>query len=223
MQLRRHEAKYLMDRIRFAQPRSLLAGLAGDSAAPDAPSVWLLPGLASYSAEIRSVIEAARRFALVVHGANLLYYRDVARWADQADRVEEADGLLHDWAVQVWPELGTLHPRHDLWQCAALRHVVIGERTRRFVEHWTESLQSLAGPTAVRTDGGLQELIRQRERETKGELRARLWNAQRRDAWAPSGPPVMLAFRWTVARGLLRDIAEGLSESSAAGQGPVHA
>jgi hypothetical protein len=72
--LTRREAEFFRDRVIQSAPHSLFALLLDRGAIPprsDFP--WQAPGLASASTRLSLVIEHARTFSEVMHGAPLLY------------------------------------------------------------------------------------------------------------------------------------------------------
>jgi len=214
MDLRRGDAEYLIHRIRISCPGTLLASLLGNAPALEADSIWMLPSLGDLAPELQDQIRHARWFAQVMHGANLLYYWSAANLGQQKDRADSAEALLDKWSstlVDDWKDLlDWSATRSKLWENPALREVKVPERTRRFVESWLNLvLERGPQPGIWKFDAALQ-LVKDRERETKGEARARLWTRQQLERWDPTGTPSLLDYRWGIASSMLDDIQRGL-------------
>ena len=65
------------------------------------------------------------------------------------------------------------------------------------------------------------QLVKDRERETKGEARARLWTRQQLERWDPTGTPGLLDYRWGIASSMLADIQRGLVAETKSSAGEV--
>lgn len=218
MRLRRQDAEYLVHRIRISCPGSLLAALLGNAPALDSEAIWELPNLADLSAELQEQILHARWFAQVMHGASLLYYWSAASLGRQTERADKAEVLLDKWASELeadWPDvLAWSAARKRFWESPAFREVKIPERTRRFVEGWTDYIVEPGRVAAIWKSAPALRLIKDRERETKTEARARLWSRQQLERWDPSDAPSLLDYRWGIASSMLSDICSGLSAES---------
>jgi len=218
MNLRRQDAEYLVHRIRISCPGSLLASLLGDASALTAKAIWLLPNLAELSGELQEQIRHARWFAQVMHGASLLYYWSAACLGRQTERGERAEALLDKWTSLLEEDWGDVlawsAARKQLWESPAFREVRIPERTRRFVEVWIDHMVARGPVVGIWKSETALRLIKDRERETKGEGRARLWNRQQLERWDPFDAPVLLEYRRGIASSILSDIHNGLDAES---------
>lgn len=215
MNLRRQDSEYLVHRIRISCPGSLLASLLGNALAPEADAIWMLPNLADLSGELQEQIRHARWFAQVMHGASLLYYWSAASMGRQTERADKAEALLDGWASLLeedWRDLlAWSAARKQLWESPAFREVKVPERTHRFVEGWMDHIVERGPVARIWESEHALRLIKDRERETKGEARARLWTRQRLDNWEPSDVPLLLDYRWGIASSMLSDIHAGLA------------
>ena len=215
MNLRRQDAEYLVHRIRISCPGSLLASLLSNASALKSGAIWMLSNMADLSSELQEQIRHAQWFAQVTYGASLLYYWSAASLGGQAERASKAELLLDEWASLLqkgWPDmLAWSGARKKFWESPVFREVKIPERTRRFVERWMDHIvESGPTPRIWRSEVGLV-IIRDRERETKGEARARLWTRQQLERWDPSDAPLLLDYRWGIASSILSDIHVGLA------------
>ena len=215
MNLRRQDADYLVHRIRISCPGALLAVLLGNASAVEAEAIWMLPNLADLSGELQEQIRHARWFALAMQGASLLYYWSAASMGQQTERASAAEALLSEWALMLEEDWGDLlawfEARNRFWESPAFREVKIPERTRRFVEGWIRHIVERGSAAEIWTSEPARQLIKDRERETKGEARARLWTRQQLERWDPSDAPMLLDYRWGIASSMLRDIQAGLA------------
>jgi hypothetical protein len=215
MNLRRQDAEYLVHRIRISCTGSLLASLLANTSALNADAIWMLPNLAELSAELQEQIQHARFFAQVMHGASLLYYWSAASLGRQTERADKAEALLSSWASLLkvdWQALlAWVTARKRLWESPAFREVKIPPRTRRFVEDWTDHIVERGSAIEIWKSEPALRLIKDRERETKGEARARLWSRQQLERWDPSDAPVLLDYRWGITSSMLSDIHNGLA------------
>lgn len=215
MNMRRQDAEYLVHRIRISCTGSLLASLLGNASALAADAIWKLPNLADLSGELQEQIRHARWFAQVMHGASLLYYWSAASMGRQTERADKAEALLDAWASLLeedWRDLlAWSAARKRLWESPAFREVKIPERTRRFVEGWMDHIVGRGSAAGIWKSEPALRLIKDRERETKGEARARLWTRQQLERWDPSDAPLLLDYRWGIASSMLSDIHTGLA------------
>jgi hypothetical protein len=221
MQLRKEDAEYLRFKIRTACANSLLSELLGDSSAVGAEAIWMLPKLADLPSALQEQIGHARWFAYTVHGANLLYYWSVANADKQTALTDLAEPALAKWASALGSEwsafLEWAAARKAFWGSPAFLESGVPDRTQRFVDDWIDNLVKQGTAKEIwRRESALQ-LVKDREFQTKGLARARLWNAEQRRRWDPSRIPTMLDYRWGIASWILDDIQQGLRAEPAPG------
>ncbi|PWH07911.1 hypothetical protein DEO23_01915 [Brachybacterium endophyticum] len=220
-ELRSEDVEYLRESISRSVPRTLLARLveqrpAGwtthDSApaAPWAPEVLALldPEL---DARLRGIIDLGSRFSLYSQGANLLYNlvlaeattADGQRFDD--DRVAHYRDRLREWAEEVrWVRpLGT-DDMTEIAQLMAARNRRFTTKTRSFLSAWFDAARS---PFDCADSAALKDLVRNRERDTKGQ-RARLRPGNRKalDAWPGETGTGPMLFRWGNVTRHLQDL-----------------
>ena len=96
------EATWLAERIVDAAPETLLQHLvaSGNRASPSAGFVWEDPEAAAATGRICGALNEARRFALLVHEAMLLYNLLLAERADELGLTEH-DGLRDAFSTQL--------------------------------------------------------------------------------------------------------------------------
>ena len=213
--LTRDEATWLSERISQAVPGTLLEFLIGKgNRRPDvAQFAWEDSEVNAAFGQVRDAVNEARRFAVAMHGAALLYNALLAERAEKLGlsqyegRRDHFTGLLDRWRDEA-EEHGVRDWNLDqLWDLVARQGRPVSPLTRSFVTQWVSlvrgpSLQGLAD------DQDAQNLIREREIHQK-RAQARLTNDRLMRQWGGASGSGRLNFRWPVVARLLNDIAEG--------------
>lgn len=211
--LTREEARFLVDRLQLAAPRSLLAFLARRGHAADAAHAWMHPQLGEMSPEIQDALAHARLLAETMQGAawiyNILLAEERAKSTGNAEPVERFRGALAAWAKEV------AERRRDIlaWDRQAFWMLVrrlgrVAKSTESFVEAWLRLAawdKIEGGPD----DKAARDLVRHREQQLKG-ARARLTNPRALELWGGESGTGRLDYRWRAARRLLGDLYTAL-------------
>lgn len=221
--LRHEEAAWLRDRILDAAPGTLFAHLAIDRPTAESQDPWTDEAAVHVTGEPRALLDDARAFSALMHGAQLLYNLLLAEEYEGAgyDRisapVERYRAELADWADRL-PSLVDL----DSWNLTGLlarveltRGSAINVRTRRFVEDWRNLLLEY-GVHGVSDNDAARTFMARRERQHKGP-QARLGNPARLAGWGGSSGAAAMVFRWPQVRRILLDIHDGLDRAEVAG------
>lgn len=205
--LTQDEAEFLRDRILTTQKDSLLAHLALHCAPADVAFAWQHPDRAGFSQLHRELLDHARRFSEVMHGAALLYNLALAERAQRAELVDEHRANLKAWADAL--DLADLRgwSLARLWDLTMDQGHTITQTTRTFVQAWVEFASSK--PHAVADDSFARKLVESREKGLKGQ-RSRFLNQRALDQWSGYAGTARLSFRWPTARSFLRDLHAGL-------------
>ena len=210
--LTRQEAVFLQGRLEERCAGTLLAWLAREgSDAPADGCFWDDSAATQANADLRKIIELARRFSLHVEGMPLLYNlllseRRHSEHGIDDQRVEEYRAELADWADQEAEEDD--FDLDGLWIFVSSRHVRVPSRQHAFVETWPKRIAEI-GPSAVADDTALRTVIEHRERQLKGR-RARLVNPARLLDWNGRVGVGRMNFRWHRVHQLLLDLHRGL-------------
>ncbi|MBN2056917.1 hypothetical protein JW905_18470 [bacterium] len=208
--LTREEAGFLLDRIQRAHPASLLAHLALHCEPADVSTPWEHPDRAGFSPAHLELLEHARIFSSVIHGAALVYNLALAVERGWAEKRQQ-----HDLALQQWiADLDQVEIRHWLlarfWQLTLDRSHAITPTTRSFVQSWVGGIQK-DGAGFAGTDEA-RDLVRTREMSLK-KSRSRFTNRRALDQWGGSSGLLRMVYRWPTASTLLEDLYLGLHQA----------
>jgi hypothetical protein len=164
--LTREEADFLIDRIVTTHQDSLLAHLALRCAPAEVRFPWQHPDLASFTPMHRELLDHARRFSEVMHGAALLYNLALVELAQRTELVEEHRVSLRTWAREL--DRADLRrwslPR--LWELTQDQGRTLTPATVSFIRAWVEL--ALTQSEALVEDPSARVLIEQREQRLKG-------------------------------------------------------
>ena len=213
--LTREEATWLAERICQAAPDTLLQFLAARSTwrREFAGFAWDDADVDAAPEQVREAVDEARRFAVAMHGAALLYNILLAERAEELGlsqhdgQRERFAGQFEEWLDEI--EGGDLNSWNldRLWALVAAQGRPVSPITRVFVAHWTRLIQE-RDDRAFPDDSEARTLICQRELRQKGG-QARLRNDRLMRQWGGASGSGRLNFRWPVVARLLNDIAEG--------------
>jgi Family of unknown function (DUF6361) len=215
-ELLRGEADYLRDRIRSTAPTSFLNVLVGRSSAESAGALpWQHPAVADAPAATRQMLDHARTFSELMHGASLTYNLMLARAVPNEAWSAEYSERLSGWAEVIASDPNRFAEWRliDLLRALPPRTLVRG-RTRDFVDTWQAFVNAAAGDQAalmsLPEDPRIGRLIRDREAALKGP-EARLSQRRALERWRGAAGADQLAFRWSNIVVITRDINTGLS------------
>ena len=210
------EADWLAERIAHAAPDTLLQFLVDRRSRPSRGSRYAWDDVEARAATgpIAEALDEARRFALAMHGASLLYNLLLAERAE-ALGLDERAGLRDDFAERLneWcreSEASDLRywELNGLWTLAAEQGRPVSIRTRSFVSDWLDLIRRGWTGHALAESPEARDLVRQRELHQKGS-QARLRNDRLMRQWGGASGTERLNFRWPFIRRLLEDIADG--------------
>jgi hypothetical protein len=218
LSLSRREADYLAERIRLSPgcAGSLLAELVAQPRhSANVEFVWEHPYSAELPAKLRVMIDHARNFSEIMHGAPLLYNLVLAEQAHRDESVRKYRQSFREWAELVSNRSRALKEwnRDRFWELINAVNPRITKPTREFINTWWDL--ALAGGAAKLCDSEpVRAIIRERERRLKKSL-ARIDNARAQELWAGDSGTAQLEFRWRISRQLLGDIYDGLEAPDA--------
>lgn len=206
------EANFLRGRLAAEVSGTLLGELAntGERFAGDWP--WELdhPAISQQSVQI---LDHARRYALVMNGAALLYnlmlaerakVRPSAKVHGQAERlIETYSQALTSWAVEMESNDFDTWNLNDLFSIVGRTNHRLSDLTRTFVEAW--SRQAIATPHEIISSEVARLLLVSRESRKKSK--SRLSHDAPLDRWSGASGANRMNFRWNIARSYLEDMA----------------
>lgn len=218
-ELTRAEADWLKERIVAAAEGTLLAHLVDGPMLTDAGAPWLEPSALQAGQPIQALLEHARRFSLVIHGASLLYNLLVAE-AYEAKGFNQIDGpvaayraALDNWGVAMSnePDGGWEWPA--FWMTVAAGNPRVPAGARDFLQAWVSGIAE-NGIAQVADAGDLRRMVELRVARLRG-ARAVLVNEKLLALWGGSSGSGALVYRWGTVRQLVLDVQEGLGRVGA--------
>ncbi len=209
------EAGFLRDRLTDEAPGSLFTWLARQEGASDCQMIWQHPQRENWPAPIRTLVDHAKRFSQLMHGASLLYNLMLSERAaemhgtaesDWHNKVEDYQIRLQLWATETPAGLFSGWDLDDLWTLSRNSSHDVKHPTRRFVEEWRAIVVRTGGE--VVQDQVARSLIRSRETRLKG-VKSRFRNDGALSRWSGASGTSPLNYRWNpVVSNHLKDIAD---------------
>lgn len=210
------EAAWLRDRILSEASGTLLAHLAVERPTTESPAPWFDSAAIDVGGEARDLLDDARAFSALMHGAQLLYnlllaeeYQDAGydRLSDPREGFRER---LARWSedLPAMVDLSTWNLEALLSRVELTRGSPININSRRFVRGWRDLLVEGGADELVDSDAA-RTFMAKREKQHKG-AQARLGNRARLATWGGSSGSGALVYRWPQVRGILLDIHNGL-------------
>ena len=209
------EASWLAERIAEAVPDTMLQFLVTKGTRPSASAryVWEEPEADAATERVRDALEEARRFAVAMHGAALLYNVLLAERAEELGLAgyeghrDDFTARLDDWNREVEAsDIGGWN-LDLLWTLVADQGRPVAAPARAFVTHWVDLIRRRIG-NGLADDHNARALVRNREFHQKRN-QARLRNDRLMRQWGGASGSARLNFRWPVVAGLLDDIVDG--------------
>jgi len=208
------EASFLLDRIQRSNPSSLLAHLALNGKPADVDLPWEHPDRATFSAEHIEILDHARRFSIVMHGAAIIYNIELAEERSWSEKVDEHYDSLEYWANEMLDPAEIRNwPLDRFWELTMDYGHTITPATRRFVEQWRQITRNRG--RLIGDDPDVREMIRRREMALK-KSRSRFNNRRALDQWSGYSGLGLMTYRWRNAAVFLKDLHTGLQQKGTA-------
>ena len=209
------ESSWLAERIAEAVPGTLLQFLTSMGRRPSATAqfVWEDPTAVGASGPAGDALDEARRFAVTMHGAALLYNVLLAERAEELG-LTKFDGHRDSFAIEMenWRrdakemDIGGWDIE-ELWALLTEQGRPPALHTKAFVTSWVELIRSRLG-NRLSEDPYARALVCERELRQK-RSQARLRNDRLMRQWGGSSGAGRLDFRWPNIKTLLNDIVDG--------------
>lgn len=197
------EASFLIDRLVDRHPHSLLTYLAGRGDRAKADAIWLHPHIADFPAQARVLVEHARIFSGVMHGAALLYNLLLSELRENDDWIERYQTALTEWSDELDTKELASWSLDDFWhETRHTGHSVL-EPAKRFVTEWVALVRKERG--LGRNRDAANGLVMTRERRLK-KGQSRFANKSARDRWQGASGTGRFQFRWSIAQSHLKDL-----------------
>ncbi len=212
-QLTAEEASFLIDRIHERHAGSLLGHLSLKPEPVDVPFAWLHPEWAAFPSEHKELLDHARLFSEVMHGAALVYNIALSKLGNRDAKVEAYQEVAAEWASSL--DLAEIK-RWNLDRLLELTRNqghVIKPDAERFVRGWVRTV--VDGKGDVADHPGARSLVRLRESEVKSPGRRRFENRRALDEWGGASGLGRMNYRWDTARKFLDDLNRGLEGRAA--------
>jgi hypothetical protein len=206
--LSREEAEFIQDRIQAACPGSLLAFLALKCEPADTLAPWQHPDYGRFSEEHKELLDHARLFSEVMHGAALSYNVQLSKLRNQEDLVSIHQRSFDNWAANLpLKEIGSWKLKR-LWELTMGHGHAITPQTRFFIEQWVG--HALRSPGNLLSKAEALELIERREIRLKGP-RSRFKNQKALEQWGGASGVSRFNYRWPNVKSLLFDLRQAMS------------
>ena len=213
LELDRHEATYLRDRIADSAPGSLLDEMLDRPLPRRSPAFpWLHPAERRFPPALRQTLEHAERYSRAMHGAQLLYNLLLVQAKGIPEWIESFEERLARWAADpLWSDRPLASwDLEDFWTTVSSVHnVPIG--AKEFVEAWCGLLRDRGRD--IERDAAAIDLVTKREAALKGPL-ARIGNQAAIDKFTGAAGDRRYEFRWGSALRIATDIRAGLAGGS---------
>lgn len=197
------EASFLIDRLVDRHPHSLLTYLASRSDRAKADAIWLHPHIADFPAQARVLVEHARIFSGVMHGAALLYNLLLSELRENEDWIERYQTALTEWSDELDTKELASWSLEDFWhETRHTGHSVL-DPAKRFVTEWVALMRKEGG--LGRNRDAANALVMTRERRLK-KGQSRFANQSARNRWQGASGTGRLQFRWSIAQSHLKDL-----------------
>lgn len=213
--LTRDEATWLAEQIVNAVPGTLLQFLVARRSRISDGSVyaWEDPDADAARGRVRDALDEARRFALAMHGAALLYNVLLAERAEKLGisrhdgRREEFATQLDEWRAELDDSDVDGWDLNGLWALVAARGNPASALTRSFVSDWVGLARGKPGSELAKDDEARELILKREHQHKRGQ--ARLSNDRLMRQWGGASGSWRLTFRWRVVARLLNDMADG--------------
>lgn len=215
------EAHFLREQVRVHAPGSLLQFLMDSDADPEgADFPWEHPLRAQMGGDLSNWIDHIEAFAVLMHGAALLYNRMLAErlgdWSahDAGERVEHFGKELTEWSddVEAWRSSAGEWDRLEFWRMTREVNRNLPASAQNFSEVWIERVLASRRPLDLLDDDTARDLVEQREVRLKRN-RSRLRHREQLERWGGSSGAARMNYRWNVTQRLVRDVQEGLARA----------
>jgi len=205
--LTKEEAEFIRERIQSACHGSLLAHLATRPIDIETAYPWGLNGRGGFAKEHLELLEHARLFSEVMHGAALSYNFQLAVLRKEDDRAAKYKDEFKAWANELSLEAINNWSLERLWKLTSVDGHAIPEKMQIFVKNWIGYVKNK--PQGLLENEQAKILVREREKSCKGP-HSRFENPRALAQWGGKSGANRLTYRWPNVQQLLKDLYQGL-------------
>jgi hypothetical protein len=206
--LSREEAEYIRDCIQVSCPNSLLSFLALHSKPAETQAPWEHPDYERFSVQHKELLNHARLFSEVMHGAALSYNLQLARLRSLDDLAAKHQASFDEWKAKLPIEEIRAWSTRRLWELTVDHGHAITTQTRSFVEQWIDHTRK--SPKTLLSNADALNLIKRREMKLKG-THSRFRNQRVLEQWRGYSGTGRLVYRWPNVKVLLNDLYQGMN------------
>jgi hypothetical protein len=199
------ESQFLIERLMESQTTALLTFLARRRIRAECDFIWQHPNLVEFDAATRRLVEHARMFSTVFHGAALLYNLQLSELTGQDEWIQDYRNAIVDWRnglamseVAAWSLdeffCVTDHPAHRPQP-----------RAMRFVHDWVKA--TVGCRAVIESSKEAKKIVRERERTLKIAL-SRFDNRTALERWSGASGTRQFEFRWGGAKTHIEDMID---------------
>lgn len=197
------EEEYLSGRIASGTRGRLLAWLVTNPCSADVAYVWHIDNLVDAPSDLRIVVDHARRFHTLIHGAAVLYNLLLARKAQNPDLIDLYEAQAEEWHTELAATRVLEGWDRTEWsEIIHRQNRKIHRLTMRFVDDWRSGVEATDDVTR---SARLADVIRNQESRIK-RGRARLTNPAALESWSGGSGLLRLNYRWHIVQSHLRDL-----------------
>jgi hypothetical protein len=199
------EAEFVVDRLVADQRGALLTLLAQQRINADCEYIWEHPNLADFPTHLRELVNHAKIFSSVMHGAALNYNLQLSELREQDDWISYYKERLGQWVADIDMPAVCDWSLDDFWVSVAHPTHTIKRNLKIFVAGWLDLVR--AGAAATQDLPAARLLVRDREVFLKRAGQSRFLNSSVRNRWRGASGAERLGFRWSQAKSHLWDLA----------------
>ena len=199
--------QFLLDCWQRHHSDSLLTFLARHCTPAEVEFPWEHPERANFHQSHQELLDHARRFSQIMHGAALIYNLSLSELRSWDEKIAEYRDRFQQWRQTLDFQDLRGWSLNRLWELTMDHGHTITPATRRFIGAWVALV--LSGGSSVLDNQEARWLVRQREQSLKG-ARSRYHNRRALEQWRGASGLGRLAYRWPTAKSFLQDLWEGL-------------
>ena len=201
-QLTPEEVGFLRDRLVRNAPNSLFTLLSKQTSAAECDMIWKHPARSDWPNDIKVIVDHAKRFSHLMHGASLLYNLMLSEKAAKLqpkvnstwhERIETYSECLETWAQNTHTNHFKKWDLANLWTTTRSTVHNVKQGSQEFIKTWRDIVVESRGE--VIKNAAARTLICDRETGLKGS-KSRFRNDGALMRWKGASGTAPLNFRW---------------------------